>query len=507
MKQSLSQKQQQTLTMTPSLQQAIKLLQLSSQEIMLEIREQLESNIMLESEEFLDVDSGATDEHTDVEHELDLKNENPDSESGEIGDNPVSADSSSEVREGSITAEIRKDSQGNDCDDDYLERLNGMVPDSAHQARSSSNVDVIERSEENLHLRGSLKDHLIEQLNLLTLKDTIKASALLVIDYIDDDGLLALPEEYKNNENIKVAVNLIQGFDPAGVGAQDLRESLKLQLIAGDADTIIKRHALEIIEKYFNLMLSKEMTLLMKKLNINESTLKQVLILIRSLSPRPGAPFYNEKSNYIRPDVYVRKINEIWRVEVNSDLMPSLKINNYYQNLIPKSENKDSGILKEHLKDANWFIKSLKERNNTVLEVAKAIVARQKDFFDKGDQAMKPMNLQDIAVEVGRHESTVSRATQSKYMDTPRGIYELKYFFDSHVYTKDGSEASSIVIRSHIKKIVSDEDSCSPYSDQKLSEMLSKLGFKVARRTVAKYRGALSIPSSSDRRELLKKEA
>jgi RNA polymerase sigma-54 factor len=300
-------------------------------------------------------------------------------------------------------------------------------------------------------------------------------------------------------------LHLIQSFEPAGIGARDLRECLALQLRRRESDDPIVRQALKMVEQDFDKLSARNYKALMRKYKINEEQLRQIMALIQSLDPRPGGQLVEPAPQYIVPDVFVRK-NEHgqWVVELNPDNAPKLRINSVYASLIKRAnDSADNVFLKNNLQEAKWFIKSLMSRNETLLKVAKTIVDKQIGFFEYGEEAMKPLVLADVASEVNMHESTISRVTTQKYMHTPRGIFELKYFFSSHVGTAAGGECSSTAIRAVIKKLIANENPKKPLSDSKIATLLNEQGIKVARRTVAKYREAMSIPPSNERKALL----
>jgi len=295
----------------------------------------------------------------------------------------------------------------------------------------------------------------------------------------------------------------IQNFDPPGVGARDLKETLLLQIKQFPLESPWLKPAQELIEKHFDLLANREYSQLTRRLKISEEELKQILHLIQSLNPRPGSQITASKPEYIIPDVIVSKHNGKWKVELNPDAAPRLRVNPHYASLIKQVHNsEDNTCLKNHLQEARWFIKSLLSRNETLLKVATSIVARQTDFLEHGEEAMKALVLHDIAEAVGMHESTISRVTSKKYMHTPRGIFELKYFFSSHVSTSSGGECSATAIRALIKKLITTENTNKPLSDSKLAAILGDQGINVARRTVAKYREAMAIPPSNERKRL-----
>lgn len=295
----------------------------------------------------------------------------------------------------------------------------------------------------------------------------------------------------------------IQHFDPVGVAARDLSECLMPQLLQFPEEKRWRNEALKLVGEHLGLLGARDFPKLQRVMKLDEESLKQVICLIQSLNPRPGSQIQSTPAEYITPDVSVRKHGGTWRVELNGDAFPRLRVNSHYAGLVRGTKNgADKDCLRSHLQEARWFIKSLKSRNETLLKVAKCIVERQQGFLEYGEEAMKPMVLHDIAEAVEMHESTISRVTTRKYMHTPRGIFELKYFFSSHVYTKSGAECSSTAIRALLKKLIAAENCAKPLSDSKLAAVLSDQGINVARRTVAKYREAMAIPSSTERKSL-----
>ncbi len=493
MKQTLQLKLGQHLTMTPQLQQAIRLLQLSSLELNIEVQDALDSNMMLE----LDDESGLNQE----EQFGDAAPERIDTERlDEAGENDTVE---------STTKDIPEDLP---VDSDWEEIYDSIAP-----AGTLPSVGIGAQSEfEGIRSADdSLREHLLWQLNLLPLTDTDKAIAFAIVDMLSDDGYLesdleALCETVNGQDEAKIELDevaavlkQVQGLDPVGVAARDLRECLLLQLGQVDPSTPWLAEAKQVCDKYLSVLGSRDYPQVMRRLKIAQDDLKQVLDLIQSMNPRPGASFNEKPPEYVIPDVYVRKDKGRWKVELNSESLPQIRVNPYYASMIRRADNSpDNSSLKSHLQEAKWFIKSLQSRSETLLRVATAIVERQQAFLEYGDEAMKPLVLHDIAEVLDMHESTISRVTTRKYMHSPRGIYELKYFFSSHVGTTLGGEASSIAIRAVIKKIIAAENSQKPLSDSKLANLLSDQGVKVARRTVAKYREAMQIPPSNERKKL-----
>lgn len=491
MKQALQLRFGQHLTMTPQLQQAIKLLQLSTLELQQEIQNTLESNPLLE-----------------IADENETNFEPPTHEGGgniETSSSTVSAEPEAETnRESASTAEEFPDTSDT-WDDSYEPMSSGSS--SAASGDDDRDYEVSDSAGE------SLQDHLRWQMELTPFSEKDLLIAAAIIDSINEDGYLSVAlEELQQSlptdqdielDEITAVLHRIQNFDPPGVAARDLRESLLLQLHQLPTETLWLTQAVELIEHHFNLLAEHDYPQLQRRLKIEEGQLRQVIHLIQSLNPRPGGQITASKAEYIIPDVIVRKIRGHWRVELNPEAAPKVRINPHYAQMMKQAHNSaDTTYIKNHLQEARWFIKSLASRSETLLKVARCIVDQQRGFFDYGDEAMKALVLHDVAEAVGMHESTISRVTTKKYMHTPRGIFELKYFFSSHVSTNDGGECSATAIRALIKKLVAAENPAKPLSDSKLATILSDQGINVARRTVAKYREALLIPPSNERKRL-----
>ena len=483
MKQSLQLKIGQHLTMTPQLQQAIRLLQLSTLELQAEVQDALESNPMLEQDE------GNTEAP-----ETDPAVKNIEAEEAAA---PAKEDGTD-----SIPEDLPIDSSWEDVFD------TGATIYSAGEADSGR--DLLERVTVS---SGNLRDHLIWQLELTNFSETDEHIARIIIDSIDDDGYLPVSTgdihgnldtrlEIEHDE-VEVVLHRIQQFDPVGVGARNLQESLQIQLQHFETDTPWLKQAKLLIRDYFNLLSNRDYTRLGRKLKLTTDDLQHVIHLIQSMNPRPGSRFNTAEPEYIVPDVFVTQKKGKWKVELNVDSMPKLRINNMYAKLIKRGSNtKDNNFLRDNLQEARWFLKSLQSRHETLMKVATCIVERQQGFFEHGEEAMKPMVLRSIAETIEMHESTVSRVTTRKYMHTPSGIYEFKYFFSSHVSTETGGECSATAIRAIIKKLVAAENPTKPLSDNKMAAVLADQGINVARRTIAKYRESLSISPSNERKRL-----
>ena len=487
MKQSLQLKLGQSLTMTPQLQQAIKLLQLHSLELQHEIQQMLESNPMLETEE------ERVDEH-------------------EILDSPVDTESSThdEVDLSSDQALATEELPVDVAQDDIWEPMYSGTSSSYE----GEDRDIWETQagipEIDLH------EHLQWQLQMIKLSPIDEFIADTIIDGINEEGLLSeslesihlsAVKEFEDEDiefdEVLAVLHRIQHLDPLGVAATSIAECLLLQLNALSPDTPHLALAKRIIEQHIKLLATHDYARLKRALKVKESDLAEAVELIQTLNPRPGASLSSTRTEYIVPDVFVRKHKGRWQVELNPDLAPKLHINKLYADMAANSQkNEDGNYLRNNLQEARWFIKSLLSRNDTILKTARAIVKRQRGFFDYGEEAMKPMVLREIAEDIDMHESTISRVTTQKYMHTPRGIFELKHFFSSHVSTADGGECSATAIRAMIKKLIAEEDTKKPLSDSKIAKILDDQGINVARRTVAKYREGMQLPPSNERKRI-----
>lgn len=343
--------------------------------------------------------------------------------------------------------------------------------------------------------------------------DTDRAIATSIVDAVDDTGYLtvtlddileSMGDDEIELEEVEAVLKRIQRFDPVGVAAKDLRDCLLIQLSQFSKETPWIDEARLIISDHLDLLANHDFRSLMRVTRLKEEVLKEAVNLIQSLDPRPGQSIQTSEPEYVIPDVLVRKHNDRWVVELNSDSIPRLQINQQYASMCTSARNdSDNQYIRSNLQEARWLIKSLESRNDTLLRVSRCIVEQQQAFFEQGEEYMKPMVLADIARAVEMHESTISRVTTQKYLHSPRGIFELKYFFSSHVNTEGGGEASSTAIRAPVKKLIAAENPAKPLSDSKLTTMLSDQGIMVARRTVAKYRESLSIPPSNQRKQLV----
>ena len=507
MKPTLTLKLGQQLRMTPQLQQAIRLLQLSTTDLELEIQEALDSNPMLEelqpdeqneSEEPTSHDPPEAEPSTDLESmdEGHISLSDPEVEGESV------PDTSEEVSADIIAEELPVDSVWEDTFDDG-------IPAANFQSSNDTDDYFDDRNSEDI----SIQSHLLEQINLLRLTDRDEFIALSIIDGLDNEGMLTIPlTDIMESapvtweleiEEVEAVLHLIQHLDPLGIAARDLGECLSIQLNSLPDDTPWKQEAVTIVQQYIQQLANRDYTLIARKTRLKEHQLKEVLFLILSLNPKPGSNIAANKVEYIEPDVFVSKRNNRWVVELNQKSAPRIRVNPEYVSMIKRSDNsRDNIYLKDHLQEARWFIKSLRQRNDTLLRVATKIVEFQIGFFEYGEQAMKPLVLHDIARAVDLHESTISRVTSQKYMHIPSGVYELKYFFSSHVSTSNGGEISSTAIRALIKELVSKENPGKPLSDSKIAGLLADRKINVARRTIAKYRESLLIPPSNERKQL-----
>jgi RNA polymerase sigma-54 factor len=357
----------------------------------------------------------------------------------------------------------------------------------------------------------TLREHLTEQMRLMALSPQDQVIALALIDAIDEWGYLTASiediqqslGEGTEREEIEAVLHSIQSCHPPGVAARGLRECLLIQLRQQHPTTPWREQAMELVGKHLEVLAKHDYTQLTRQLGVSEQDLQSILTLIRSLNPRPGNLVEGTPTPYVTPDLIVKKYEGQWLVELNPEAIPRIRINSHYLKLMRQTRgDEDHRYLKNQLQEARWFLKSLYSRNQTLLRVARCIVERQTAFLEHGDEAMQPMVLHDIAEELGMHESTISRVTTQKYMHTPRGIFELKYFFSSHVSTITGGACSATALRALIKRMIGAEDPTKPLSDSQIADLLADQGIQVARRTVAKYREIMLIPSARERRHL-----
>lgn len=495
----------QQLTMTPQLQQAIKLLQLSTLELQQEIQEVLESNPLLELDE--KAQSESSSEQNNLEEAFSAN-------ASESTTEPAPIDGSEEqqasIDEISTTEAMEKS--------DIPEELNIDTTWEESYSAGVSNTGAVSSPADDFTYQGettdSIQDHLLWQMELTPFSDTDKTVAIAIIEAVDDAGYLTVSSEDilesvgiedLELDEVEAVLKRINMFDPIGVAARSIPECLIIQLNQFSSDTPYLKESKLIINDHIDLLGNRDYRQLMRKTKLKEDQLREVMRLIQSLNPRPGDAVIKGDDQYVIPDVSVDKKNGRWVVELNSDTAPKLSINQQYAAMSKtmKSSTNDGQFIRANLQEAKWFIKSLDSRNDTLLKVSNCIVQRQQGFLEHGAEAMRPMVLNDIAEAVDMHESTISRVTTQKYMHTPRGIFELKYFFSSHVSTENGGECSSTAIRSLIKKLILAETPAKPLSDSKMADLLAEQGIKVARRTIAKYRESLAIPPSNQRKSLL----
>jgi RNA polymerase sigma-54 factor len=471
----------QQLTMTPQLQQAIRLLQLPSLDLQAHVRETLETNVMLEGEdEGLEVPDAARDPE-----EL-----------------PVRLDEKYAELDGiSTPVDQRETPEVEIADEAWGEQTSGPS-DRAWSGDDDRSGDFSDQHSQ------TLQEQLIEQLELAKLSAIDIAIARVICDAITDDGYLKdsiedvclslLPEIQSTPADVERVLKIVQSLEPVGVGARNLGECIALQLRQLDPETPARDVAIRVALEHLDLVAGQHLVLLRRQLRCSESDLEMALALVRSCHPRPGSAVNPTQAQYVIPDVFVRRTDHGWIVEINQATVPRVRVNQSYANLISRAP--DHAMLRTQLQEARWLMRSLEIRNETLVKVARCIVQRQTSFFEIGEEAMEPLILKDVAEAVEMHESTISRVTTAKYMHTPRGVFEFRYFFSSHVAAADGTEMSSTAIRAKLRKLISQENPDNPLSDAKLAEILSQEGIPVARRTVAKYREGMQIAPSNERK-------
>jgi RNA polymerase sigma-54 factor len=485
MKPSLQLRIGQQLTMTPQLQQAIRLLQLPAVDLQAHVRETLESNVMLEAEDELG-ELGAPESLTGAEA---------------VPDEAVPREEYAELDGNSATTDQREQPEVEIADEAWGEQTAGPV-DASWSGDDDRGADFADQHEQ------TLQEQLIEQLELAHLSPIDLAIARVIADGISDDGYLQddletvrtslLPEIDVPLSTVERVLGIVQALEPAGVGARNLGECLALQLRQLDPATPARDIAIRVALEHLDLVAAQQLPLLRRQLRCSENELEMALALVRSCHPRPGSAVSSERAEYVIPDVFVRRTEHGWIVEVNQATVPRVRVNQNYANLVSRSP--DHAMLRTQLQEARWLMRSLEIRSETLVKVARCIVQRQTRFFEHGEEAMEPLILKDVAETVEMHESTISRVTTAKYMHTPRGVFEFRYFFSSHVAAADGTEMSSTAIRAKIRKLIGQENSDNPLSDSKLAEVLSSEGIPVARRTVAKYREGMQIAPSNERK-------
>jgi RNA polymerase sigma-54 factor len=486
MKQSLQLKLGQHLTLTPQLQQSIRLLQLSTLDLNQELERFIMENPLLERE-----DSDA--ERIIVPNGTEYHNDESPAEPAQA----TSAETTTPDAENAALTDTWGDTEmGHIEDAPYTYKDDG-------DEREYSQIAAV---------HASLTQYLCEQLNLVHLSVIDKQLATFVIAHLNEDGYLELsieelhalvpPEMEIEPEELQIALRHVQNLDPTGVGARNLRECLSLQLDALPASTPYLTLTKKLVSEYLDTLAQHDFNKLRRHLDCSEDELKHAQSLVKSLNPKPCQAYLQEESRYIVADVIVKKTKNKWSAQLNPDAIPKLRLNSLYASILQNNRGQSNPQLASQLQEARWLIKNVQQRFETILKVSQAIVERQKHFFDHGEVAMRPLVLREIADTVGLHESTVSRVTTQKFMVTPRGTYELKYFFGSHVSTETGGAASSTAIRALIKQLVAAEDSRKPLSDHRISEILAVQGIVVARRTIAKYRETLQIQPANLRKSL-----
>ncbi len=495
MKPSLGLNVSQNLVITPQLQQAIYLLQLSTLDLQQEIQQALEGNPLLELEDDnpLVIATDPFDTSTQEAKKAEAQQEAAPTEMNQW-------------EEQNLPEELAVDTAWDDIySQDYSSGLSNTSSEDYEDYARDTPI-------------STLSDHLLWQLNLNIHNATDHLIGEALIDSINAEGYLrddleAITEGLQRHNpeladlttaEVQAVLKLIQRFDPAGVGARNLKECLALQLEQLPAETPYLSQTIKLVDQYLEVLAARDYRFLIRRLKLtDEDQLHQVISLIQQLNPRPGNSIESETSSYITPDLLLTRTEHGWKVELNPETQPKLRIQANYSDLISRADSTATkDYLKGHHRDAQWLIKSLQSRSETLLKVGSKIVERQQAFLEKGDEFMVPMVLADIADAIDMHESTISRATTQKYIHTPRGIYELKYFFSSHVSTSKGGEASSTAIRAMLKKLIADEPPRKPLSDSKLANLLAENGIQIARRTVAKYRESMNIPPSSERKRL-----
>ncbi|WP_334188924.1 RNA polymerase factor sigma-54 [Noviherbaspirillum sp.] len=492
MKQTLQLRISQHLALTPQLQQSIRLLQLSTLELHQELEQILSDNPMLER-----VDDP-------LDHSIRLLADGAISPQGTQPDTPVPNDAGSAAGEDTD----RPFEGGDGADTPAAGEAEWSFDDVARTSKAPEDDDA--RPQLEAH-ETTLREHLLEQMRVSVREMRDRALLELMIDALNDNGYLEepleeiharLPEELGIEiEELSVALKMLQSFDPAGVGARTPSECLAIQIRRfPKVPLVTRRRALTIVEEHLTLFAQRDFNKLKKILDCDDEDLREAQTIIKQCNPHPGAAFASDTSDFVVPDVIVKKTKNGWQVMLNHDVMPRLRVNALYANILKQS--KGEGSLTSQLQEAKWLIKNMRQRFDTILRVAQAIVDRQRNFFSHGAVAMRPLVLREIADTLGLHESTISRVTTQKYMLTPHGMFELKYFFGSHVATEAGGEASSTAIRALIKQLIGAEDPKNPFSDSKIADMLGEQGMVVARRTVAKYREALKIPPVNLRKSL-----
>lgn len=480
MKHSLQLKLSQHLTLTPQLQQSIRLLQLSTVELNQELERYLAENPLLERSDLGPPDEAAV---------------------------PMSPSGASPEPQAPAPEKETREEQPSFAEE------HGFGDEHGPTGSSRPTDDERDDFTQYAAAEPSLQDHLTQQISLTGLTDRDKRIAEFVIGHLDEDGYLPSDlEELRQSaitamsdveiEELQIALRHVQNLEPTGVGARDVAECLELQLKSLQDRTPHRDVAIELVAKHLDVLAARDFNRLKRLLGVSEDELREVRALILTLDPKPGRAFGTGDVRYVVPDVVVRKTGGRWSAALNRDAMPRLRINKMYADILQASRENGGKHLSGQLQEARWLIKNVQQRFDTILRVTQAIVDRQKNFFEHGEVAMRPLVLREIAEAVGLHESTISRVTTQKYMLTPRGIFELKYFFGSHVSTDTGGACSATAIRALIKQLVAAEDGRKPLSDHRISDILAQQGIQVARRTVAKYREAMHIQPANLRKSI-----
>lgn len=467
----------QKLAMAPQLQQAIRLLQLTRIELRDYIQEVVEANPLLDQEDFAEP-APKTGKESAREHER---------------------------------TEERSTGEEKDYSPDDYDDLHWQTEQDQWAEVGGWSDDFTERQYEDTS-SGTLREHLLSQIRLAHFSDTDAAIATAIVYALDDDGFLIddipvirdslLPEVRVEDDEVLAVLHRVQRLEPVGVASRDPGECIRIQLKAQPTGTAGVELALRLARDYLKLVAANDYEAMLKQTGASSENLKQALELIRGLEPRPGARFDNRRDEYLVPDVYVRRDGDKWVTTLSPESNPSLRLNKFYINLLRKSGGKDAEYLRGRLQEARWLLSSLELRNRTLLKVSQCIVDAQQGFLEEGEIAMRPLILKEVADQVGVHESTVSRATTRKYMLTPRGIFELKYFFSSHVRTINGGMVSAVATKARIQMLIENEPPDQPLSDQEISQLLRQAGICAARRTIAKYRESLGLGSSAERRRI-----
>jgi RNA polymerase sigma-54 factor len=479
MKHSLQLKLSQHLTLTPQLQQSIRLLQLSTVELNQELERYLAENPLLERSDLGPPDQAAA----------------------------PPANGAQSAPEAAPEGEERREESSNLADE------HGFADEHAPTGSSRREDDDRDDFTQFAAAEPTLQEHLLQQISLTGLTPRDKLIAEFVVGHLDGDGYLKQElEELRESalaamsdveiEELQIALRHVQNLEPTGVGARDVAECLELQLKAMPEPTPHRDIALRLVGQHLDVLAARDFNRLKRLLGVTEDELREVRALILTLDPKPGRNFGSGDVRYVVPDVVVRKVSGRWGASLNRDAMPRLRINKMYADILQASRENGGKHLAGQLQEARWLIKNVQQRFDTILRVTQAIVDRQKNFFEHGEVAMRPLVLREIADAVGLHESTISRVTTQKYMLTPRGIFELKYFFGSHVSTDTGGACSATAIRALIKQLVAAEDCRKPLSDHRISDILGQQGIQVARRTVAKYREAMHIQPANLRKSI-----